>query len=72
MIGDKYQVFYCIAGRTVSHPSGPWDAWQDAKAERNHVFYVYPGVEACWIMRSNPSLGLRQEKYGNVMRNTSN
>lgn len=68
MIGDKFQVFYCIAGRTVPHPLGPWDTWQDAKAFRNSSYFDFPEVQSAWVMRSNPSLGLMQEKYGFTLK----
>jgi hypothetical protein len=68
MTGDKFQVFYHIAGNTIPHPLGPWDTWRDAKAMRNSSFFDFPEVRAAWIMRTNPSLDLRPEKYGETLR----
>jgi hypothetical protein len=68
MTGDKYQVFYCIAGRTIPHPLGPWDSWAEAKIMRNSSFFDFPEVQACWIMRTNPGLDLAPEKYGETLR----
>ena len=66
--GDKFQVFYSITGNTIPHPLGPWDTWRDAKAMRNSSFFDFPEVRAAWVMRSNPSLGLMPEKYGETLR----
>lgn len=68
MTGDKFQVFYCIAGRTIPHPLGPWDSWAAAKIMRNSSFFDFPEVQACWIMRTNPGLDLVPEKYGETLR----
>lgn len=69
MIGDKYQVFYHIHGRTEPH-GDPVDTWTEAKEARNTLFFGNGKLRAVWIMRSNPSLGLRPEHYGNTLRRT--
>ncbi len=68
LLGDKYQVFHSIDGHTIPHPLGPWDAWRDAKVMRNSSFFDFPEVRAAWVMRSNPGLGIVQEKYGETLR----
>lgn len=68
MQGDKYHVHYSIKGVTSTEPNGPWDTWADAKAMRDDTFMLFKEVQACWIMRFNPSLGLGPEKYGHVLK----
>lgn len=69
MTGDKYRVFYHLDGETV--PLGePVDTWKQAKAMRGNIFDQNKRVRAAWIMRSNPSIGLRQDHYGATLRRT--
>lgn len=69
MIGDQYQVFYHLDGKTYCQGM-PLDTWKEAKALRGNVFDQNPRVRAAWVMRSNPSLELRQDRYGHTLRRT--
>lgn len=69
MTGDKYQVFYHLDGGTFPH-GDPVDSWQAAKALRGNIFDQNHRVRASWIMRSNPSLGLRTDRYGHTLQRT--
>jgi hypothetical protein len=63
--GDKYRVFHSEGGGTI--PDGVKDSWHAAKELRNEVF-CREEVRAVWIMRDNPSLGIRPELYGQTLR----
>lgn len=65
MLGDRYQVFVSIDGQTV--PCGIFDDWKSAKTMRGNEF-TFRKAQAAWVMRSNPSLELRQEKIGYTLR----
>jgi hypothetical protein len=67
--GDKYRVFHSEGGGTI--PDGVADTWRAAKELRNEVF-SREEVRAAWVMRDNPSLGLRPELYGNTLRRKAN
>lgn len=66
MLGDKYQVFTSTSNHT--YPDGIFDTWREAKEARNDKFFNDDSVQSAWIMRSNPGLNLRQDKYGATMR----
>lgn len=66
MVGDKYQVF--TSSENYTTPSEIFDTWRAAKEMRNDLFFSDEAVQSAWIMRSNPSLNLRQSKYGNTLR----
>jgi len=66
--GDKYHVHYTVGGRTTTHPSGPWDSWQDAKFMRNASFTDFKDVQAAWVTKFNPSQNTRPNLYGNVLK----
>lgn len=66
MTGDRYQVFTSIDNFTV--PDGIFDSWHDAKEARNDKFFSSNLIKSAWIMRSNPSLNLQQNRYGNTLR----
>lgn len=68
MIGDKYHVFYSLGGGTIT--AGVFDTWKEAQTERNERFHDNRAVRAAWIMRDNPSLGLRSELRGATLRRT--
>lgn len=65
MLGDRYQVFAHVDGCTLS--IGFFDTWKQAKAARGNAFHR-DDVKAAWVMRDNPSLGLRQDQYGFTLR----
>lgn len=64
--GDKFTVFYHLDGCTLQCGE-PVDTWQQAKANRGNAFSKRR-VRAAWIMRENPSLGARPERYGFTLR----
>ena len=64
--GDKYRVFYSTGGGTLN--GQVHDRWEDAKNERNTIFYSSLDVRAVWIMKDNPSLGSAPQHYGYTMR----
>ena len=66
MLGDKYQVFTSTGNYT--HPEGTFDTWREAKEVRNDRFFHDEQVQSAWIMRCNPSMNLRQDKYGYTLR----
>jgi hypothetical protein len=66
MVGDKYHVFTSV--NNFTYPDGVFDSWREAKEARNAAFFASESVKSAWIMRSNPSLNLRQDKYGHTMR----
>lgn len=68
MIGDKYQIFYSVNGNSVLHETV--DDWWRAKETRGSLFDSDTKIRAVWIMRSNPSLDLRPEKFGFTLRRT--
>lgn len=68
MRGDKYQIFYTSDGSSVLHATV--DDWGRAKEIRGSLFDGNRRIRAAWIMRTNPSLGLRTEKYGFTLRRT--
>jgi hypothetical protein len=68
MTGDKYQVFYSTGGGTILH--GTYDTWPAAREARNELFNSRTNIRACWMMRTNPSLGLQPDKYGTTLRRT--
>jgi hypothetical protein len=64
--GDKYQVFYSVGGNSVLHETV--DDWGRAKELRGNLFDQNRSYRAVWIMRNNPSLNLRPEKFGFTLR----
>lgn len=68
--GDRYRVFYCaVEAPNSTVPAGTFYSWAEAKRERNGIFGSGAAV-AVWIMRDNPSLGSRPEKFGAKMERT--
>jgi len=63
MLGDKYRIFYHKDGHTISY-GDPVDTWKQAKALRGRAFDGIKTAKAVWIMRYNPSLDLKCEKFG--------
>lgn len=71
MTGDKFNVHYCLFSdptRTLTEPNGPWDTWHDAKVMRDATYMNFPDVQSCWIMVTNPELGLRPKKFGETLK----
>ena len=66
MLGDRYHVFTSTGCYTT--PVAVFDTWQAAKEVRNEAFFRNADVQSAWIMRSNPKLNLRPDKYGNTLR----
>lgn len=69
MTGDKYQVFISEDGHTAPFHT-PVDSWREAKQLRAAAFSSHHKARAVWVMRNNPSLDLRPEKCGFVLRRT--
>jgi len=68
MHGDHYQVFYSVDGNSMLHATV--NDWGRAKEIRGSLFDQNRSYRAVWIMRINPSLGLRPEKWGFTLRRT--
>lgn len=67
--GDQYQIFYSESGRngnSVLHATV--DDWGRAKEIRGSLFDQNRKYRAVWVMRVNPALGLRPEKWGFTLR----
>lgn len=68
MRGDRYQIFYSLDGSSVLHDTV--DDWGRAKEIRGTLFDSNRKIRAVWIMRTNPALELRPEKFGFTLRRT--
>lgn len=68
MRGDKYQIFYSADGDSVLHETV--DDWGRAKEIRGNLFDQNRRYRAVWIMKTNPKLNLRPEKWGFTLRRT--
>ena len=66
MIGDRYQVFTADARNSTLRAT--CDTWAEAKEKRNELFYADKKLRAAWVMRINPSMDLRPERWGFTMR----
>lgn len=68
MRGDKYQIFYSESGNSMLHETV--DDWSRAKDIRDNLFRENRRARAVWIMRTNPAMGLRTDKWGFTLRRT--
>ena len=68
MSGDMYQVFTADARNSTLHAT--YGTWAEAKEKRNELFFADRKLRAAWVMRINPSMDLRPERWGFTMRRT--
>lgn len=66
MRGDKYQIFYSEGSNSVLHETV--DSWGRAKEIRGNLFDQNRSYRAVWVMRINPAMNLRPEKWGFTLR----